>query len=392
VHSRIPAQSPQEIRMTTLTDAPRHSGGALADGFRRIDHFANADAERQPGTQLRLINEAAPRFREWFASTGTPDYVGTFDLVSLPYPTRFGLFRAHLSPAPYITITNRLVVIRWRDPDGKPRTLLFEPSDVELGANTPYFARMAKNTERLPQRIQGMLVRYAGTVGDHLRMLGIGPEDVDYLTFDHLHTQDVRRWIGTNSPAADISPARPLDPVFAKAKLIVQRSELEALKDLHPLQRPWYQPDTYTDLRSDAIMAIDGDIQLGPGVALLATPGHTIGNHSLVLNTQSGIWASSENAVAAECLTPEHSRIPGLRRFSETWGQEVVLNANTIEATAQQYNSLVKEKAIVDRSARDTRFLQYMPSSELTANRLNPGTAPTFTHGGIRHGSLTASA
>jgi hypothetical protein len=33
-----------------------------------------------------------------------------------------------------------------------------------------------------------------------------------------------------------------------------------------------------------------------------------------------------------------------------------------------------------------------MPSSELTANRLNPGTAPTFIHGGIRHGSLSAPA
>jgi hypothetical protein len=392
VHSRIQAQALEEMAMTTLTDAPSRAGAALADGFRRIDHFARADAEPQPGTQLRLINEAAPLFRQWFASTGTPDFVGTFDLVSLPYPTRFGLFRAHLSPAPYITITNRLVVIRWREPDGRVRTLLFEPSDVELGANTPYFARMTKNTERLPQRIQGLLVRYWGSVVDHLHSIGIEPAQVDYLTFDHLHTQDVRRWIGTNNPAADLAPAKPQEPIFANAKLIVQRTELDAIKDLHPLQRPWYQPDTYTDLRSDAIMAIDGDVQLGPGVALLATPGHTIGNHTLVLNTHSGIWASSENAVATECLTPEHSRIPGLRRFSETWGQEVVLNANTIEATAVQYNSLVKEKVIVDRSARDTRFLQYMPSSELTANRLNPGTAPTFIHGGIRHGSLSAPA
>jgi hypothetical protein len=392
VHSRIQAQAFEEMGMTTLTDAPSRAGAALADGFRRVDHFAGGDAEPQPGTQLRLINEAAPRFREWFAGTGTPDFVGTFDLVSLPYPTRFGLFRAHLSPAPYITITNRLFVIRWRDPDGRVRTLLFEPSDVELGANTPYFARMTKTTERLPQRVQGLLVRFWGTVVDHLRSIGIEPAQVDYLTFDHLHTQDVRRWIGTNNPAADLSPGKPLEPIFANAKLIVQRTELEAIKDLHPLQRPWYQPDTYTDLRSDAIMAIDGDVQLGPGVALLATPGHTIGNHTLVLNTHSGIWASSENAVATECLTPEHSRIPGLRRFSETWGQEVVLNANTIEATAVQYNSLVKEKVIVDRCARDTRFLQYMPSSELTANRLNPGTAPTFIHGGIRHGSLSAPA
>src|SRR5205807_430454 len=306
----------------------------------------------------------------------------------LPYPTRFGLFRAPLTPAPYLTITNRLLVIRWREPDGRPRTLLFEPSDVELGANTPYFTRLARRAERLPGALQGLLVRYHGTVLDHLQRIGVRPEEVDYITFDHLHTQDVRRWIGTNSPAADISPQRPVPAAFPNARLLVQRSELASLVELHPLQRPWYQPDTYTDLRRDAIVDIDGDVLLGPGVALLATPGHTIGNHTLVLNTDSGIWASSENVIATECLTPELSRIPGVRRFAETWGQEVVINANTIEATAQQYNSIVKEKSIVDRSRVDSRFLQFFPSSELTANRANPGTAPTFVHRSIQHGSI----
>src|SRR5258708_14847247 len=134
---------------------------------------------------------------------------------------------------------------------------------------------------------------------------------------------------------------------------------------------------------------VDGDVLLGPGVALPSTPGHTIGNHTLVLNTATGIWASSENAIAAECLTPEHSRIPGVRRWAERWGQEVVINANTIEYTAQQYNSMVKEKSIVDRSRMDGRFLQFFPSSELTQNRLNPRTQPTFHHYAISHGVLT---
>ena len=178
---------------------------------------------------------------------------------------------------------------------------------------------------------------------------------------------------------------KPVEPAFPNARLIVQRAELEAIEDLHPLQRPWYQPETYADIRPDALMRIEGDVLLGPGVALLSTPGHTMGNQSLVLNTSSGIWASSENVIAAECLTPEHSRIPGVRRWALEWGQEIVLNANTIEATAEQYNSCVKEKTVVDRSARDSRFLQFLPSSELTANRLWPLTRPTFVHGGISH-------
>ena len=351
-----------------------------------ISHFAAVARETQPGRQLDLIRKAAPEFRSWFRTTGMPDWIGTFDLVSLPYPTRFGLFRAALTPAPYLSLTHRLVVVRWRDPDGKPRILLFEPTDVELARRTPYFARLSQST---PAAFERAFARPLGDVLSHLRSVGIDTNDVDWITFDHLHTQDVRRWIGTTEPAADLSPGAPIPPALPRARLLVQRAELESLEALHPLQVPWYQASTFSALRSEAVLPIDGDVLIGPGVALLATPGHTIGNHTLVVNTETGIWASSENVIAAECLTPEHSRIPGVRRYTRTWGQEVVLNANTLEDTARQYNSCVLEKSIVDAARADSRFVQFVPSSELTGTLLSPGTAPTFTHSGIFHGTLT---
>jgi hypothetical protein len=351
-----------------------------------ITAFDGVGTDGGPGAQLGRLRTLAQAFRAEFSSSGQPDYVGTFDLVSLPYPTRFGLWRAATTPAPFVTITNRMLIVRWTESDGRIRTLLFEPSDFELGVRTPYFAALDKRTPRLVRRL---VVNEHGTVADHLKTAGIRPEQVDYLVFDHLHTQDVRRWLGTTRAQADLSPAGPITPYFPNAKLIVQRQELAAIADLHPLQRPWYQPDTYADVRPEGLLPIDGSVLLGPGVALLSTPGHVVGNQTLVLNTSTGIWASSENAIATECLTPEHSRIPGLARWAATWGQELVLNANTIEATAQQYNSLVVEKTIVDRAQSDSRFLQFFPSSELTRSVLNPGTAPTFVHQKIQHGQLS---
>ena len=135
-----------------------------------------------------------------------PDWIGTFDLVSLPYPTRFGLFRAAISPAPYLSLTHRLVVVRWREPDGKSRVLLFEPTDVELARRTPYFARLREST---PAAFERAFARPLGDVVSHLRSVGIDTGDVDWITFDHLHTQDVRRWIGTTEPAQDLSTAAP---------------------------------------------------------------------------------------------------------------------------------------------------------------------------------------
>lgn len=336
------------------------------------------------GAHLRLVREAASDLRGEFAATGTPDWVTTVDLYGLPYPTGFGLYRAAVSPVPFVTITNRMMVIRWTDSDGTPRTMLWEPSDVELDRNTPYFASLA---EKYPAPLAEHMVDDHDRVPAALARLGIDPADVDYLAFDHLHTQDVRRWLGTTAPQADISPGEPVPALFPNAKLVVQREELQAMADLHPLQRPWYQPETYVDLPSESIVAIEGSVQLGPGVAIIRTPGHVLGNQTLLLNTATGIWACSENVIATECLTPQHSRIPGLARWSQRWGQEVVLNANTIETTAQQYNSCVLEKELVDRAQADGRFLQFFPSSELTARWTNPGTSPTFVHGGIEHGS-----
>lgn len=340
------------------------------------------DPTVDPGAILARIPDRAKAFRAEFGTTGTPDLVETHDLVTLPYPTRFGLWRASASLAPFVAITNRMLVVRWTESDGRGRTLLFEPSDVDLGTNTPYFAALA---DRTPKFVADALVRRHGDVPSHLRAAGIDPAEVDYLVFDHLHTQDVRRWLGTTAPQPDLGATAPLEPVFPHARLLVQRAELAALEHLHPQQRPWYQPQTYRDLRPDSITPVDGDVLLGPGVALIATPGHTTGNQTLVLNTATGIWASSENAIAVECLVPQHSRLPGVRRWSHRWGQDVVVNANTVETIAAQYNSLVLERSIADPSQRDGRFPQFFPSSELTRRWTNPGTAPTFVHERITH-------
>ncbi|MBT3150185.1 hypothetical protein HTV45_04660 [Streptomyces sp. CHD11] len=335
-----------------------------------------------PGTRLRIAQRQAAAFRDELASTGTPDSIVTCDLVTLPYPTRFGLFRASMAPAPFLSITNRMQVIRWTESDGRKRVLLFEPSDHELGRYTPYFDTLAQRTPRILER---QFVTVHGTVPGHLARLGIEPAEVDYLMFDHLHTQDLRRWVGTTAFQDDLGQTPKA--AFPHAKVIVQRDELVAMADLHPLQKPWYQPGAYADVPAAAFLPVNGSVVLGPGVAVVKTPGHVFGNQSLVVNTDTGIWVSSENVIATEAMVPEHSRLPGLARWARAWQQEVVLNANTIETTADQYNSAVMEKALADRSQVDPRFPQFFPSSELTGAWTNPGTRPTFTHGAIRHGA-----
>jgi glyoxylase-like metal-dependent hydrolase (beta-lactamase superfamily II) len=336
------------------------------------------------GQRLRATKAAAEAFRREFSATGTPTYAESFALSSIPYPTQFGLWRASDIKAEFMNFKIRMFVAQWTERGGRTRTLLFDASDGVLDSNTPYFADLF--TSRPKEEVR-RIVKVHHTVLEHLEAAGIAPEDVDYIAYDHLHTQDVRRWLGTTRPQADISPDAPVTATFPNAKLIVQRSEWASLADLHPFQQPWYQPTTYVDVPSEKIIAIDGDVLLGPGVALLLTPGHAAGNMSLCLNTDTGIWTFSENAVAAEMVTPEHSEIPGVAAWAQQWHQEVVINANTIESAADQYNSLVLEKYLADFSVVDGRFRQFFPTAELIA--MLPGAPePTFMHEHLRHGSV----
>lgn len=338
--------------------------------------------------ELAALREAVPDVRAAVTASGKPDAVATADLITLPYPTRFGLWRAALTPAPFLWFTNRMIVVQWTDEDGTPRTLLWEPSDHELGRETPYYARLRARALVAERRLSTV----HGTVLGQLARLGLDAADVDYVAFDHLHTQDVRRLLGTKGPAPDLGAHdAPVAPWLPNARLIVQTREWDTARNPHPLQAPWYQPATYDQVRDEALTLVDGDVQVGPGVALLFTPGHTLGNMTLVLHTDTGLWTSSENAIAAECYVPTASRIPGVRRWAATWGQEVILNANVLEFTAWQYNSMVVEKDVADLAGGGP-FRQTFPSSELVRTPLSPGTAPTFTHRAIRHGRVRRPA
>ncbi|WP_146172079.1 hypothetical protein [Melghirimyces profundicolus] len=353
--------------------------------FQKITFFEEAHADPNPGRQLERIREAVPRFKEWFKATGKATAFHSYDLITLPYPKKYALWRAAWSPVAYIWFTNRMFIVQW-EAEGRVWTLLNEPTEYELASNTPYFADQIR---KYGQFLSHTLLSYRyQTVEQHLESVGLRPEDVDFITFDHLHTQDVRRWLGTTRPQPDISPDAPVKAYFPHAKLIVQRKEWDILPHLHPLQKIWYQPEKFEDILEDRLLFIDGDVLLGPGVALMWTPGHTQGNHSLVVNTDTGIWVSSENGVAAECYAPRESGIPGLRRYAEKTGFEVVLNANTIENTSRQYNSMVQEKLVADPCENHPRIPQFFPSSELRGHLFAPGTKPSHQHKRVAFGTI----
>ena len=127
---------------------------------------------------------------------------------------------------------------------------------------------------------------------------------------------------------------------------------------------------------------------LGDGVALLHTPGHTSGNISLAVNTDQGVFVTSENGICIDSYYPLESRIPGVRKYAKEWGMEVVLNANTIENTAEQYVSMIKEKVVAGCGALGPGIPNFFASSELTPSWLAPGLTPSFIRRNVTFGEL----
>jgi hypothetical protein len=358
-------------------------------GLKPFGEFDKANQIWPRGDRPAAIREAAAEFRARFA---VPENriraVRTVDIASAGYPLKFAFGGAAKGPNPYINIINRLQVIQFEGFDGELKTLAYEPTVPEGPAEAPFYAQQI---ERLGEFLSyKVLAKIWNHPGEALARIGLRPEDVDYVSFDHLHVQDLRFVLGTTEPIEGEAAPRP--PLFPNAKLIAQRKEWDTFASLHPMQWAWYVEDGLKDLITDNVVLVDGDVELGKGVALVWTPGHTDGNHSLCINTDEGVWVSSENGVAADSWHPHLSKIPGVRKTAEFFGREVILNSNTLEDSIDQYDSMVKEKALADPCKRDPRFLQVFPSSEMAAWRRQWPVVPTFWYGGITYGTIERPA
>jgi hypothetical protein len=359
---------------------PRAKPAKIAEDpvLRPITAFDGARDAALPDERLREVRRRARAFRDTMLEGPPVEYLRSFGLVHVPYPVRYALRDACSIPAPLLHILNRVFIVQVQSDDGL-KTVLVSPSDVEADAETPFFKRLGTMSGPLAPLSKRILAPVVSSVEACVAQAGLLPEDIDYITYDHLHTQDVRRWLGTGGGRG----------YFPNAKLLVMRAEWESARGLLPPQRDWYCPGGIDGVDPARVVLLDGDVMVGRGLALLRTPGHTMGNHSVVTRAGESIFVTSENGVAPEAYAPLQSEIPGVRRWAQETGMEVVLNGNTLEGGLDQYISMVMEKEIAGPAAANPAFPSMLCSSELTSWWAAPGIAPTFAFGDVCYGSPT---
>jgi hypothetical protein len=329
-------------------------------GMRALTDFNGARDAAAPQDRLREVRHRALALRERMLSEPEVLCWRSFDLIRAPYPTYYaysGVFADRGFKFPLVHLLNRIFVVQYLDHEGVRRTLLMSPTDHDANRETPFFKRLA---ERAPAWVQPIVAPQYNTVETVLATCGLRPQDIDYISYDHLHTQDVRRWLAGPTP------------YFSHAKLLVHRQEWASTLALLPLQAEWYCPQGIAGIAADRVLAFEGSLSLGPGVALVHTPGHTEGNHSLAARVPDGIRVTSENGVGVDAYEPQHSRVNAIRRHALSTGKAVILNGNTLEGSNDQYISMVLEKTLAGPSVNPD-YPNCASSSERTPYWLFPG-------------------
>ena len=344
-------------------------------GLTPLDIWKDAATPRNASLRLARIRDIAPVFKQQFVAGKPVIAVRTLPVSKAPYPITYAFNRTCKSRFKYLLFQNRALLIQfWQN--GCAKTLLMNPTIPERSAAAPFFARLAGSLP-FKDKITSFLVNTP--VIEQIGEYSYKPEDIDYVAFDHQHVQDLRPFLGSGSTPG----------LYPNAKYLVQRDDWEASVDLHPLQKTWWVADSADRVNTDNLVLLEGDVQLGDGCALLATPGHTYGNQSLLFRGPvTGCYTVSENGICMDSYSPLVSKINGLAAHAQLTGEEVILNGNTLENSLDQYNSMIKEKLMADVYAPDPRFVQHFASSELIHSPLAPGLKPTHVLEAVNEGSF----
>ncbi len=103
------------------------------------------------------------------------------------------------------------------------------------------------------------------SVADALDELGMTPGDIGLVINTHLHFDHC----GQNA-------------VFKHAAFYVQRAELDRARVQSPQLAGWF------DFMGAQFELLDGDAEVLPGLRVIATPGHTVGHQSVLVESGDG--------------------------------------------------------------------------------------------------------
>jgi len=118
------------------------------------------------------------------------------------------------------------------------------------------------------RKVRGVMAEEVKSIETGLDELGLGLEDIDLIMATHLHHDHIAQ------------ASR-----FPKARVIVQRKELEFARNPHPSCISHFDARFLEGLNFEII---EGNAEICDGISVFSTPGHTVGGQSVSVQTAKG--------------------------------------------------------------------------------------------------------
>ena len=163
------------------------------------------------------------------------------------------------------------------------------------------------NGDKFPPKLKDIYgIDHDRSIGGALREVGLEPDAIDTVVMTHLHFDHSG---GTTRKTA----SGALEPVFKRAKHVVQRLEWEDATHPHERNRASYLGENIGPLgEAGLLQVVDGETELAPGVRVVPTPGHTRGHQSVLIGPEGGPRALFLGDVVP---TAVHTRLPWVMAY-----------------------------------------------------------------------------
>jgi glyoxylase-like metal-dependent hydrolase (beta-lactamase superfamily II) len=188
------------------------------------------------------------------------------------------------------------------------------------------------NGDKFPERERAIYgIEHDGSVATSLHAEGIPPESIDLVVMTHLHFDHAGGTTRRTGSGA-------LEPVFPRARHVVQRGEYHDATHPHERNRASYLAENFAPLAAAGLLElVDGETEIAPGVRVVPTPGHTAHHQSVVIDDGHGARVLFLGDVVPTAL---HLRLP----FIMAYDLDVVRTLETkreLLARAQADHTLV---------------------------------------------------
>ncbi|MEU3999574.1 hypothetical protein AB0E76_27750 [Streptomyces fungicidicus] len=100
------------------------------------------------------------------------------DIAAAPYPVKYALHDAVSVPTMPLIPMISMIVVQYDDWNGRPRTLVFEPTVPDGSAEAPFYRNLRRLVDKVPggRLAERVVLRYYNEPADVLALLGLSPE------------------------------------------------------------------------------------------------------------------------------------------------------------------------------------------------------------------------